>query len=81
VLIFVRQMQSLIFYKRVGVLYIIVLNMFPDVLDWIIVVVAVSLGFGVAFTVLLPGDVRDAHLFRSVLRQLAERRSGVWRRK
>ena len=26
-------------------------------------------------------DVRDAHLFRSVLRQLAERRSGVWRRK
>jgi len=26
-------------------------------------------------------DVRDAHLFRSVLRQLAQRRDGVWRRK
>jgi len=53
--IFLRYIDSLKFFQGIGVLYITLLKMFIDVGEWIKITVFITIGFGVAYAVLMPG--------------------------
>lgn len=52
--IFMRFVDSLKFFQGFGVLYLTLLKMLVDVLAWFNVTLVITIGFGVAYTVLMP---------------------------
>ena len=54
--IIVRCAFSLSIFENFGVLWLMIIRMAWDVVNWLLVVFFISLGFGVAYTILMPGQ-------------------------
>uniref|UniRef100_A0A7S4BVR2 TRPM SLOG domain-containing protein n=1 Tax=Chrysotila carterae TaxID=13221 RepID=A0A7S4BVR2_CHRCT len=66
VVVFSRFIDSFKCYRSFGLLYITMLNMIQDVTDWFKLVIFITIGFGVAFTVLLPGYSSSAQEYGEI---------------
>jgi hypothetical protein len=59
ILLYVRVLQYLRYYRELGVLTIVIGHMMRDIVNFLIVLLCFSVGFGFAFVVLMPGETHD----------------------
>lgn len=59
ILVFTRTLQFLRYFESIGVLIIVFLSMISDVTVFLLFIVIFSLGFGCAFAVLIPGEMKN----------------------
>ena len=59
VFIILRTAKALSIFENFGVLWIMIGRMVYDVIYWLGVVVFISIGFGVAYTILMPGQTYE----------------------
>lgn len=55
IVVFSRFLDAFKHYRSFGLLYVTMISMFKDVANWFFLVLFISIGAGVAFTILLPG--------------------------